>query len=42
MPEQLPIHILIVDDQQSMCRLGAAIGQGMGSVRWQAGTPRWR
>jgi DNA-binding NtrC family response regulator len=36
MPDRRPIRILIVDDQQSVCDLCAAIGQGMGLVCWQA------
>jgi DNA-binding NtrC family response regulator len=36
MSDQLPIRILIVDDQQSLCQLCASIGGGMGFVCYQA------
>jgi len=35
-PEELPIHLLVVDDQLSICRLCTSLGQTMGLVCLQA------
>ncbi len=35
-PDPLPIHLLVVDDQLSICRLCTSLGQNMGLVCFQA------